>query len=290
MGAILRAYESAKALGELDSVPFALAGSHWLTDPSGKLIVNDDGSPHTYWDCKYVLQTTLDSHKYARDGIRYVFDFFGGYDGVWVSRNEPDQSCRYYGFNVGEFPHDPFFNYDYRGRAFSYDDVVANPKRYRQQFAFKNISVWECFDARMLLNLINGNWNKFLGKWYDKTEKPTKSKIRMAKAIKSRLIKTLLHHEVIERNESGKYDIHWKSQTDFAEFENVADLHHHGKIRTTPTGRESHSYAFVGNLKQVYPMKRRPTLEQLRGLLGMDECRSVQSLMRQNGFRDTLTN
>ena len=44
MGAILRAYEAAKALGEQNRMPFALAGSHWLLGPNGEFIVNKDGS------------------------------------------------------------------------------------------------------------------------------------------------------------------------------------------------------------------------------------------------------
>ncbi len=286
MGAILRAYESAKALGELDSVPFALIGSHWLTGPNGELVVNKDGSPHTYWDCKYILQTTQDSGSYMHDGIRYEIDFFGGYDGVWISRST-EESCRYYGFNVGDSPHTPFFGYDFRGKDFDYAETLEKPKEHRIAFAYKTISVWECFDARMLLNLVNGNWIKFIPNVKSKRIKPNKSKVRMAKAIKLRLIRTLEHHHVIEKVD-GKYDIHWESQTDFAEFENINSLRNHGKLKIDSKGARSQSYATVGDLRKVYPMKRRPTVEGLRELLGMDSREQVKSLMEQNGFRDTF--
>lgn len=292
MGAILRAYEAAKAVGEQNKIPFALTGSHWLTGPNGDLVLNNDGTPHTYWDCKFVLQTTLDSGKYMRDGIRYVIDFFGGYDGVWISRST-EESCRYYGFNVGDSPHQPFFGYDYRGQEYTYDDVCGDFKEFRQANCYKEISVWECFDAQMLLNLVNGNWNKFLGNQNHKQIKPCKSHIRMARAIKQRLIKTLLYHEVIAK-EGTKYVIHWSKKADFAVFEHYHAIHslpydpqRNAGIVRVPNERPKTTYNYVGIQRKNYPMKRRPTLEELRRLMDLDSCRSVQSLMVQNGFNDT---
>jgi len=300
MGAILRAYEAAKAVGEQNKIPFALAGSHWLTTPDGELIVDSDGSPHHYWDCKFVLQTTLDSAKDMRNGIRYTIEYFGGYDGVWLSRTESLESLckplsiRYYGFNVGDSPHTPFFGYDYRGQEFGYDDVYGDFKEFRQANCYKEISVWECFDAQMLLNLVNGNWNKFLGNRNHKQIKPCKSHVRMARAIKQRLIKTLLHHEVIEKN-GTKYDIHWSKETDFAEFENAKYIHTlpHDPLRNANVARKSKespkaTYNYVGIQRKEYPMKRRPTVEELRKLMGLGNHREVRSLMEQNGFRDTF--
>ena len=305
MGAILRAYEAAKAVGEQNRIPFALAGSHWLTTPDGELICDSNGSPHHYWDCKFVLQTTLDSRKGWRDGIRYVIEYFGGYDGVWLSRTESEDgryckplSIRYYGFNVGDSPHQPFFGYDYRGQEYTYDDVCGDYKEFRQQNAYKEISVWECFDAQMLLNLVNGNWNKFLGNRNHRQIKPCKSHVRMAKAIKQRLIKTLLHHEVIEKK-GTKYDIHWSKETDFAEFAHYHAIHslpydpqrNSGIVRvpkerakTTPKT----TYNYVGIQHKNYPMKRRPTVDELQKLMGLGSHREVRSLMEQNGFRDTF--
>lgn len=303
MGAILRAYEAAKAVGEHHKVPFALAGSHWLTEPNGDLVLNSDGTPHTYWDCKFVLQTTLDSGRYMRDGIRYMIEFFGGYDGVWLSRTESLESlskplsCRYYGFNVGDSPHQPFFGYDYRGQEYTYDDVCGDYKEFRQQNAYKEISVWECFDTQMLLNLVNGNWNKFLGNRNHKQIKPCKSHIRMAKAIKQRLIKTLLYHEVIEKK-GTEYVIHWSRKADFAVFEHYHAIHslpydpqrNAGIVRVLKENAKTTpkvTYNYVGIQRKDYPMKRRPTLEELRRLMNLDSCKSVQSLMVQNGFNDT---
>ena len=304
MGAILRAYEAAKAVGEQNKIPFALAGSHWLTTPDGELICDSNGSPHHYWDCKFVLQTTLDSRKGWRDGIRYVIEYFGGYDGVWLSRTESEDgryckplSIRYYGFNVGDSPHQPFFGYDYRGQEYTYDDVCGDYKEFRQQNAYKEISVWECFDTQMLLNLVNGNWNKFLGNRNHKQIKPCKSHIRMAKAIKQRLIKTLLYHEVIEKN-GTEYVIHWSKEVDFAVFEHYHAIHslpydpqrNAGIVRVLKEKSKSTqkvTYNYVGIQRKDYPMKRRPTLEELRRLMDLDSCRSVQSLMEQNGFNDT---
>ena len=305
MGAILRAYEAAKAVGEQNRIPFALAGSHWLTTPDGELICDSNGSTHHYWDCKFVLQTTLDSRKGWRDGIRYVIEYFGGYDGVWLSRTESEDgryckplSIRYYGFNVGDSPHQPFFGYDYRGQEYTYDDVCGDYKEFRQQNAYKEISVWECFDAQMLLNLVNGNWNKFLGNRNHRQIKPCKSHVRMAKAIKQRLIKTLLHHEVIEKK-GTKYDIHWSKETDFAEFAHYHAIHslpydpqrNSGIVRvpkerakTTPKT----TYNYVGIQHKNYPMKRRPTVDELQKLMGLGSHREVRSLMEQNGFRDTF--
>ena len=305
MGAILRAYEAAKAVGEQNRIPFALAGSHWLTTPDGELICDSNGSPHHYWDCKFVLQTTLDSRKGWRDGIRYVIEYFGGYDGVWLSRTESEDgryckplSIRYYGFNVGDSPHQPFFGYDYRGQEYTYDDVCGDYKEFRQQNAYKEISVWECFDAQMLLNLVNGNWNKFLGNRNHRQIKPCKSHVRMAKAIKQRLIKTLLHHEVIEKK-GTKYDIHWSKETDFAEFAHYHAIHslpydpqrNSGIVRvpkerakTTPKT----TYNYVGIQHKNYPMKRRPTVDELQKLMGLGSHREVRSLMEQNGFSDTF--
>lgn len=305
MGAILRAYEAAKAVGEQNKIPFALAGSHWLTTPDGELICDSNGSPHHYWDCKFVLQTTLDSRKGWRDGIRYVIEYFGGYDGVWLSRTESEDgryckplSIRYYGFNVGDSPHQPFFGYDYRGQEYTYDDVCGDYKEFRQQNAYKEISVWECFDAQMLLNLVNGNWNKFLGNRNHRQVKPCKSHIRMAKAIKHRLIKTLLHHEVIEKK-GTKYDIHWSRETDFAEFAHYHAIHSlpydpqrnsgivripNERAKTTPKT----TYNYVGIQRKEYPMKRRPTVDELQKLMGLGNHREVRSLMEQNGFRDTF--
>ena len=305
MGAILRAYEAAKAVGEQNRIPFALVGSHWLTTPDGELICDSNGSPHHYWDCKFVLQTTLDSRKGWRDGIRYVIEYFGGYDGVWLSRTESEDgryckplSIRYYGFNVGDSPHQPFFGYDYRGQEYTYDDVCGDYKEFRQQNAYKEISVWECFDAQMLLNLVNGNWNKFLGNRNHRQIKPCKSHVRMAKAIKQRLIKTLLHHEVIEKK-GTKYDIHWSKETDFAEFAHYHAIHslpydpqrNSGIVRvpkerakTTPKT----TYNYVGIQHKNYPMKRRPTVDELQKLMGLGSHREVRSLMEQNGFRDTF--
>lgn len=300
MGAILRAYEAAKAVGEQNRIPFALTGSHWLTTPDGELIVDSDGSPHHYWDCKFVLQTTLDSAKDMRNGIRYVIEYFGGYDGVWLSRTESLESLckplsiRYYGFNVGDSPHTPFFGYDYRGQDFGYDDVCGDFKEFRQANCYKEISVWECFDAQMLLNLVNGNWNKFLGNRNHRQIKPCKSHIRMARAIKQRLIKTLLYHEVIEKK-GAKYDIHWSRETDFAEFENAKYIHTlpHDPLRNANVARKSNespkaTYNYVGIQRKEYPMKRRPTVEELQKLMGLGNHREVRSLMEQNGFRDTF--
>lgn len=301
MGAILRAYEAARVSKEHNKIPFALTGSHWLTTPDGELIVDSDGSPHHYWDCKFVLQTTLDSRKGWRDGIRYVIEYFGGYDGVWISRTESGDgkyckplSIRYYGFNVGDSPHTPFFGYDYRGQEFGYDDVCGDFKEFRQANCYKEISVWECFDAQMLLNLVNGNWNKFLGIRNNRKIKPCKSHVRMARAIKQRLIRTLLHHEVIEKN-GTKYDIHWSREVDFAEFENAKYIHSlpYDPLRNANVARKSSekpriTYNFVGIQRKEYPMKRRPTVDELQKLMGLGNHREVRSLMEQNGFRDTF--
>ena len=298
MGAILRAYEAAKALGEQNRMPFALAGSHWLLGPNGEFIVNSDGSPHTYWDCQFVLQTTLDSDKRMHDGIKYKIEFFGGYDGVWISRNDADHpyAIRYFGFNVGDSPHSPFFGYDYRGQEWGYDDVCGDYKEFRQQNAYKDISVWECFDAQMLLNLVNGDWKKFLGIWRYRKIKPTKSHVRMANAIKSRLIRTLLHHEVIEKKSTKdtKYSIHWSKEIDFAEFE---DCRYRHSLPTNPQrnanvvrkiNREKYTYNYVGIQRKEYPMKRRPTIDELQRLMGLGSHQEVKSLMEQNGFVDTF--
>ena len=247
----------------------------------------------------------MDSRKGWRDGIRYVIEYFGGYDGVWLSRTESEDgryckplSIRYYGFNVGDSPHQPFFGYDYRGQEYTYDDVCGDYKEFRQQNAYKEISVWECFDAQMLLNLVNGNWNKFLGNRNHRQIKPCKSHVRMAKAIKQRLIKTLLHHEVIEKK-GTKYDIHWSKETDFAEFAHYHAIHslpydpqrNSGIVRvpkerakTTPKT----TYNYVGIQHKNYPMKRRPTVDELQKLMGLGSHREVRSLMEQNGFRDTF--
>ena len=298
MGAILRAYEAAKALGEQNRMPFALAGSHWLLGPDGEFIVNKDGSPHTYWDCQFVLQTTLDSDRCMHDGIKYKIEFFGGYDGVWISRNDADHpyAIRYFGFNVGDSPHSPFFGYDYRGQEWGYDDVCGDYKEFRQQNAYKDISVWECFDAQMLLNLVNGDWKKFLGIWRHRKIKPTKSHVRMANAIKSRLIRTLLHHEVIEKKspKDTKYSIHWSKEIDFAEFE---DCRYRHSLPTNPQrnanvvrkiNREKYTYNYVGIQRKEYPMKRRPTIDELQRLMGLGSHQEVKSLMEQNGFVDTF--
>lgn len=297
MGAILRAYQRAKALGDVNSVPFALSGSHWLTYANGELVVDSDGKPHTYWDCSFVLQTTLDSDKYFLDGIRYKIDFFGGYDGVWISRTETLEgmskplSIRYYGFDVGQYPHNAFFGYDYRNKTYDYDDISENPKKYRQPFAFKEISCWKYFDANMLLNLLNGNWNKFLSIRGCKKIKPSKSHVAIARMVKMRLVKSLLYNDVIEKT-NGKYDINPLFSAEFAEFEyfnsRVGLDWKVNKKQGIVQDRKSKTFYMLGNAqKKEYPMKRRPTVEELRKLLGMDTIKDVQNMMVKSGFRDT---
>jgi len=119
----------------------------------------------------------------------------------------------------------------------------------------------------------------------------------MAKAIKQRLIKTLLHHEVIEKK-GTEYVIHWSRKADFAVFEHYHAIHslpydpqrNAGIVRVLKENAKTTpkvTYNYVGIQHKNYPMKRRPTLEELRRLMDLDSCKSVQSLMVQNGFTDT---